>query len=89
MSPATLTDFTKEPVPGLPDAPPLRSAWVEVDLGRLRRNYQIINQDKPAGVQILSVLKDDGYGHGALGVGKNGARRTGERGVVSGAEHAG
>jgi alanine racemase len=47
---------------------PLRSAWIEVDLGRLQRNYQIISRDKPAGLQILSVVKDNAYGHGALRV---------------------
>ena len=45
-----------------------RPAWIEIDLQRLKRNLQLINQDKPKGVQILSVVKDDGYGHGALAV---------------------
>jgi alanine racemase len=43
-----------------------RPAWIEIDLERLKRNLQLINQDKPKGLQILSVVKDDGYGHGAL-----------------------
>lgn len=45
-----------------------RPAWVEIDLRRLRRNFALINRDKPAGVQILSVVKDSAYGHGALAV---------------------
>jgi alanine racemase len=47
---------------------PSRPAWIEVDLARLRRNYEVINQDKPKSVNILSVVKDDAYGHGALQV---------------------
>jgi alanine racemase len=47
---------------------PLRPAWVEVDLRALRRNFELINADKPTGLRVLSVVKDDGYGHGALAV---------------------
>jgi len=43
-----------------------RPAWIEIDLNRLRRNFQLINQDKPSQVGLLSVLKDEAYGHGAL-----------------------
>jgi alanine racemase len=46
-------------------APPLRPAWIENDLGQLRQNFDLIHRDKPAGVRILSVVKDEGYGHGA------------------------
>jgi alanine racemase len=49
-------------------ARPHRPAWIEIDLSQLKRNFDIINADKPRGVQILSVLKDDAYGHGALRV---------------------
>src|SRR5438067_4433368 len=52
----------------MPSRPPPRPAWVEVDLTKLRRNFQIIHHDKPAEVQLLSVIKDDAYGHGALQV---------------------
>src|SRR5213592_2572104 len=44
---------------------PHRPAWVEIDLDRLRHNFQIINRDKPPGLQWISVVKDDAYGHGA------------------------
>jgi alanine racemase len=47
---------------------PGRPAWLEIDLRKLRRNFELINRDKPAGVQVLSVVKDEGYGHGALTV---------------------
>jgi alanine racemase len=47
---------------------PGRPAWLEIDLRKLRRNFELINRDKPAGVQVLSVVKDEGYGHGALPV---------------------
>jgi alanine racemase len=45
-----------------------RPAWVEIDLARLRRNFELITQAKPAGVQFVSVVKDEAYGHGALRV---------------------
>ena len=45
-----------------------RPAWVEIDLGRLKRNFELINGDKPPGLQVLSVVKDEAYGHGALAV---------------------
>jgi alanine racemase len=47
---------------------PLRPAWVEIDLDRLRRNLQLIRRDKPPEVQLLAVVKDEAYGHGALDV---------------------
>jgi alanine racemase len=42
------------------------TAWVEIDLGRLRRNVQCIVADKPPGVALLAVVKDEAYGHGAV-----------------------
>jgi alanine racemase len=47
---------------------PLRPAWVEIDLARLRRNLQLIRADLPRAVQLLAVVKDEAYGHGALDV---------------------
>jgi alanine racemase len=47
---------------------PLRPAWTEIDLGRLRRNLQLIRRDLPAKVKLLAVVKDEAYGHGALDV---------------------
>lgn len=47
---------------------PLRPAWTEIDLGKLRRNLQLIRADLPAAVKLLAVVKDEAYGHGALDV---------------------
>jgi len=47
---------------------PLRPAWTEIDLGRLRRNLQLIRRDLPARVRLMAVVKDEAYGHGALEV---------------------
>ena len=47
---------------------PQRPAWVEIDLARLRRNLQLIRRDLPPHVQLLAVVKDEAYGHGALDV---------------------
>ncbi len=47
---------------------PLRPAWVEIDLNKLKRNFELIHRDKPKGLQVVSVVKDEGYGHGALAV---------------------
>ena len=47
---------------------PPRPAWAEIDLGRLRRNLQLIRRDLPVPVKWLAVVKDEAYGHGALDV---------------------
>lgn len=47
---------------------PHRPAWVEIDLDRLRRNFQIIREDMPPGLQFLAVVKDEAYGHGMVAV---------------------
>jgi alanine racemase len=47
---------------------PLRPAWTELDLGKLRRNLQLIRRDLPRAVKLLAVVKDEAYGHGALDV---------------------
>src|SRR5690242_5002845 len=47
---------------------PLRPAWTEIDLGRLRRNLQLIRGDLPRAVKLLAGVKDEAYGHGALDV---------------------
>jgi len=54
----------------LPHNQVTRPAWVEVDLVQLKRNFKIIFQDKPEHVQVLSVVKNQGYGHGAIPVAK-------------------
>jgi alanine racemase len=47
---------------------PLRPAWVEIDLARLRKNVRLIRRELPPGVKLLAVVKDEAYGHGALDV---------------------
>src|SRR5664279_1592669 len=47
---------------------PLRPAWTELDLGKLRRNLQLIRRDLPHEIKLLAVVKDEAYGHGALDV---------------------
>jgi len=47
---------------------PLRPAWMEIDLGRLASNFRLIRKDAPAGLEIGSVVKDNGYGHGTVAV---------------------
>ena len=44
----------------------LRPAWIEIDLAQLRRNYKIICKDKSEKLNILAVVKDQAYGHGAV-----------------------
>ena len=47
---------------------PLRPAWTEIDLGRLRGNLQLIRRDLPAKVKLMAICKDEAYGHGALDI---------------------
>ena len=47
---------------------PLRPAWTEIDLGKLRRNLQLVRGDLPKQVRLMAVVKDEAYGHGALDV---------------------
>ena len=47
---------------------PQRPAWTEIDLGKLRRNLQLIRRDLPRAVKFLAVVKDEAYGHGALDI---------------------
>ena len=47
---------------------PQRPAWTEIDLGKLRRNLQLVRADLPPHVRLMAVVKDEAYGHGALDV---------------------
>ncbi|HZF00668.1 MAG TPA: alanine racemase [Methylomirabilota bacterium] len=51
-----------------PENFPVRPAWTEIDLGKLRRNLQLIRGDLPKHVRLMAVVKDEAYGHGALDV---------------------
>jgi len=53
----------------VPVAPAVKStwnAWVEVDTAAMRRNAAAVCRLVGAGVQVMAVVKADGYGHGAL-----------------------
>tara|TARA_Y100001968_G_scaffold275427_1_gene269140 strand:- start:3312 stop:4520 length:1209 start_codon:yes stop_codon:yes gene_type:complete len=67
---------------------PMRPAWMEVDLGRLAVNFRLIREDAPAGLEIGSVVKDNGYGHGALAVAKVALGRGAGRLLVSNLDEA-
>jgi alanine racemase len=45
---------------------PSRPAWIEIDMARWRKNFQLILQEMPAALQLISVVKDEAYGHGSL-----------------------
>ncbi|ACV21826.1 alanine racemase [Slackia heliotrinireducens] len=45
-----------------------RWSWVEVDLGAIRNNVQVVKRIIPAGCRFMAVVKADGYGHGAVEV---------------------
>ncbi|NGQ96029.1 alanine racemase [Brevibacillus sp. SYP-B805] len=50
--------------------PYVRDTWVEVDLDAIRANVQAIRRHIPQGTAIMAVVKADGYGHGAVHVGR-------------------
>ena len=64
----TATIWREEVSDTQPERLPLRNAWVEINLAQLRRNFRLIIADKPATLKLMSVVKDDGYGHGILQV---------------------
>lgn len=43
-----------------------RPAWLEIDLGALKYNYDIIRRKVPDQTKIAAVVKADAYGHGAV-----------------------
>ena len=43
-----------------------RSAWVQVDLEQLARNWEILRREVPASVSLMFVAKDNAYGLGAV-----------------------
>jgi alanine racemase len=51
---------------GLPPLP--RTAWLEIDLGRLVDNLAAIRRAVPEGVRVEPVVKADAYGHGMVPV---------------------
>ncbi|MCR8643620.1 alanine racemase [Paenibacillus sp. N1-5-1-14] len=51
-----------------------RPTWVEISLDALEHNLQQFRQALPADVRIMTVIKADAYGHGALEVAREAAR---------------
>ena len=47
---------------------PLRPAWVEVDLGAIERNTRRLVEIVGREVELLAMVKANGYGHGAVAV---------------------
>ncbi|HEX7586943.1 MAG TPA: alanine racemase [Anaerolineae bacterium] len=50
------------------DDTPLRPAWVEVDLGAIERNTRRLVEIVGPHVELLAMVKANGYGHGAVAV---------------------
>lgn len=46
----------------------MRPTWAEIDLGALLHNFKVVKDKVGEGISILSVVKADGYGHGAVEV---------------------
>lgn len=44
--------------------PYLKRAWAEIDLGKLKKNVEIIRGLNSPGTEIMAVVKADAYGHG-------------------------
>ena len=49
-------------------------AWIEIDSPQLEDNFRLIQQEMPGRLGLLSVIKDDAYGHGAVAVAKSALR---------------
>jgi len=66
------------------------NAWVEVDTTAIRRNTEAVCAFVGAGVQVMAIVKADGYGHGAVPVARaalaGGASCLGVANVVEGIE---
>lgn len=45
-----------------------RPAWIEVDLGAIRRNVTRVGERLTPGTQTMAIVKANGYGHGAVEV---------------------
>lgn len=60
----TLTN--PEIIPELSPTQGRRPTWIEVDLGALAHNFQLIKRSVGDGVQVMAVVKANAYGHGAV-----------------------
>lgn len=43
-------------------------AWIEIDLGAIRANVRLLQEQIGAERQVMAVVKADGYGHGLVPV---------------------
>jgi alanine racemase len=66
----------------------MERAFASVDLGAIERNCQRLRSLLRSGTQLCAVVKADGYGHGALQVGKAAVRGGAEMLAVATAEEA-
>lgn len=48
----------------------MRPTWAEIDLSALKHNFMVVKELVGPGVAVLSIVKADGYGHGAVEVSK-------------------
>ncbi len=48
----------------------MRPTWAEIDLDSLIHNFNVVKGLVGSGVEVLSVVKADAYGHGAVEVGR-------------------
>ena len=46
----------------------LKRTWIQIDLDALKQNYNAIRERVSPGAQIISIVKADAYGHGAVHV---------------------
>lgn len=44
----------------------LKRTWIQIDLDALKQNYNAIRERVAPGTQIISIVKADAYGHGAV-----------------------
>lgn len=49
---------------------PTYRCWAEIDQSALRHNAAVVRERLGAGVELLAVVKANGYGHGMVGVAK-------------------
>ena len=56
--------------PKHPLAAERETCWVEVDLTALRRNFRVARNTLPRETSVITVIKANAYGHGAVEVGR-------------------
>lgn len=46
-------------------------AWIQIDRGAIRKNFDLIMEDKPENLKVLAVVKDNALGHGMIEVSRD------------------